>query len=110
MATVNVQCNGFMTISWMLRGPAIMLSEVNFTITIDSMGSVERVMDINADSCSKDTMTCGQYLTRFTYSGLVGLTNNTLYNVSISTSINDTMYSVNTPVVTITMNTTHPGQ
>lgn len=109
--TVNDQCNGFTTISWILRGDAVMLSDVNFTITIDIMGMPSFTDDIIAGDC--DNMTsCGQYLTQFDYtSEIVGLANNTLYDVSITTSINQTnsMHVLQTPVVTITANTTISG-
>ena len=115
--SVNDNCNSFTTVSWTLRGDSVMLSEVNFTITItDSMGTVNgtvnRTMNIHANDCVASTMTCGEHLTQFNYTSIDRLGVNELYNVSIATSINETntMYRLLTPVVSITANTTIAGE
>ena len=90
-----------------------MLTDVNFTIIItDSMGNVNNTIDIIASDCVDDTLTCGDYLTEFNYTSIDGLEINEPYNVSITTSINETntTYTVDTPVVTIIENTTIPGK
>ena len=90
-----------------------MLSEVNFTITItDSMGVMNRTVNIHANDCSVSTMTCGEHLTEFTYTSIDGLGVNEVYDVSISTTINETntMHVVRTPVVSIMKNTTIQGE
>ena len=90
-----------------------MLSEVNFTITItDSMGTVNRTVNIHANDCVASTMTCGEHLTQFNYTSIDRLGVNEVYNVSIATSINETntMYILLTPVVSITANITIAGE
>ena len=104
MISVNDQCNGFTKISWILRGDSVMLSEVNFTITItDSMGNLSRTVNIHASDCINSTMTCGEHLTEFNYNSIDGLGVNEAYNVSIRTTINETntMHVVHTPVVSL---------
>ena len=89
-----------------------MLSEVNFTITItDNMANVNRTLNIRANECDL-TMTCGEYLTEFSYGSIDGLGVNEVYNISITTTINETntMHILRTPVVSITANTTIPGE
>lgn len=100
-----------MEINWILRGDGVMLTEVNFTITItDSMGNVNRTVDICASDCDIE-MTCGGHLAQFTYTAIDGLKQYELYNVSIKTTFNETntMHVVRTPVVSITANTTIAG-
>ena len=112
-ALVNDQCNAYTSISWILRGDSVMLTDVNFTITItDSMGNVNRTIIISASDCVHNIMTCGEYLTEFNYTSVDGLEQNEPYNVSIRTSINEinTMHIVRTPVVSIMANTTIPGK
>ena len=90
-----------------------MLSDVNFTITItDSMGIVNRTIDIVANNCISNTMTCGEYLTEFNYANVDELEKNEAYNVSITTSIDETnnVHVLLTPVVSIIANTTIPGK
>ena len=102
--SVNDQCDGFTKISWILRGDSVMLSEVNFTITItDSMGNTNGTVNICASECNVSAMTCGEHLTEFTYNSIDGLGVNEVYNVSIRTTINETntMHVVRTPVVSI---------
>ena len=110
--SVSDECNSYTRISWMLRGDSIMLSDVNFTITItDSMGAVNRTINIIADSCVHNA-TCGKYLTEFNYTNVDGLEKNEAYNVSIAASINETknMHELLTPVVSVIANTTIPGK
>ena len=90
-----------------------MLADVNFTITItDSMGNVSRTINVTAQDCVPNTMTCGEYLTEFSYTSVDGLEQNEPYNVSIRTNINETntMHRLLTPVVSIIANTTIPGK
>ena len=90
-----------------------MLTDVNFTITItDSMGIVNRNINISAYDCDSNLMSCGEYLTEFNYTSIDGLQKNEPYNVSVRTSINETntMYILRTPVVSIIANTTIPGK
>ena len=90
-----------------------MLSEVNFTFTIiDSMGNVNRTVNIQANDCVLPGMTCGEHLTQFNYTSIDRLGVNKVYNVSVTTTINETntMYILHTPVVSITTNTTIVGQ
>ena len=109
---VNDECNSFTRIIWTLRGDGVMLSEVNFTITItDSMGSLYRIVNIRANDCMNSTLTCGEHLTEFDYTSIDGLAVNEVYNVSIRTTINEpTMHEVLTPVVSIIENTTIEGE
>lgn len=110
--SVNDECNSFTNISWTLSGDGVMLSEVNFTITVtNSMGN-DSIVHIQAETCMNETLGCGQHLTEFTYLLIDGLTPNLPYNVSISTAINETnsMHVVRTPLVSITANTTIPGK
>ena len=106
--SVNDECNSFTTVSWILRGDSVMLSEVNFTIIItDSMGNINRTVNIQANNCVLPEMTCGEHLTEFSYNSIDRLGVNEEYDVSITTSINETntMYMLLTPVVSITANT-----
>ena len=111
--TVNNECDGFTRIIWTLRGDNVMLSEVKFTIKItDSMGNLNRIVNIHANDCINFTMTCGEHLTEFDYTSIDGLAINEVYNVSIRTTINETntMHIVRTPVVSIIENTTIVGE
>ena len=90
-----------------------MLSEVNFTITItDSMGNLNRTVNIHGSNCINATLTCGEHLTEFNYYSIDGLGVNGVYNVSIRTTINETntIHVVRTPVVSILAITTIEGE
>ena len=102
-----------LTVTWYLRGDAIMLSQLNYTITLTNITTSEVVNTINfAGNFCVPTMSsqCGEYLTRFSYT-IVDLTPlSQTYNLSLLTSItNNSMYEILTPEVTTTATTTIAG-
>ena len=101
----SMNCDS-LTVTWFLRADSIMLSQLNYTITLTNMMTSEVVNTTNfaGNFCVPLNNTqCGEYLTMFTYTvdGLSLASQN--YTLSLLTSIiNDTMYEITTPEVNTT--------
>ena len=107
-AMAGMDC-GSLTVTWSLRGDSIMLSQLDYTITLTNVTTSEVVNTMNfAGNFCVPAMgsQCGEYLTRFSYT-IEGLSPpNQSYNLSLLTNItNNSMYEIRTPEVT-TMATT----
>jgi len=103
-----------LSVSWSLRGDAIVLSQLNYTLilTNSTTGEIVNTTNFAGNFCVPLPMSyqCGEYLTSFSYT-ITGLSPpSQSYNLSLLTNItNNSMYEIMTPEVTITTATTIAG-
>jgi len=94
-----------LTVTWSLRGDTIMLSSLNYTLTLTNRttGEVINITNFAGNFCVPMPMghQCGEYLTRFSYT-IVGLSPPSQnYNLSLLMKItNNSMYDVMTTAST----------
>jgi len=103
-----------LTVTWSLRGDAIVLSQLNYTIilTNSTTGEVVNTTNFAGNFCVPLPMSyqCGEYLTKFSYAIVDLSPPSQSYNLSLITNItNNSMYEIMTPEVTTAAITTIAG-
>ena len=112
-AVAGMNCDS-LTVSWSLRGDAIVLSQLDYTLTLtnSTAGEVVNATNFAGNFCVPMPMSnqCGEYLTRFSYTITDLLPPSQSYNLSLLTNItNNNMYEIMTPEVMITATTAIAG-